>query len=335
MPFIKGGRSAIGVAALTLLPVGPAIAQSTNSDDCGDGSTASYPDKNIGVCGLEGTATRFPYDKGTNHQGDLPFSVRSCGGFLGWTCNNAISYRVRIDGDSDSGNYLLSGQETGNGLPISLTYTSGGISDQPLPGSWSSAIFSGGAQGVQSPASLAVLIPNIDPGTLPDTYSGDFLFSIDQEPCSGFWCLSTYLEPIEFRINIEVERLIRISALGDMVITANPTGVTEAGQTFCVYSQGGLPFSIAADSDNGSGSFRLTGIDTIEYETWIGSLASGSLEQLLEGQESAQSWPGRLHENCTVAGDNMEISIRIQPVAFGNAMGTSYTDTLTLTVILD
>ncbi|MCW8124985.1 hypothetical protein [Microbulbifer halophilus] len=327
--------AAIGAAVLALALIRPALAQSDNRDDCGDGSAVSYPDKNIGVCGLENTATELPYDNGTNHQGDLPFSVRSCGGFLGFNCDNAIGYRVRIDGNADSGNFLLTGQETGDELPISLAYTRGGTSGQLPPNNWSSAIFPGAAQGAQSPVSLSVSIPAIDPGTLPDTYGDNFMFSIDQEPCGGFWCLSTELEPIVFHLSIEVERHIRISGLGDMVIAADPAGLIQAEQSFCVYSQGGLPFSIAADSGHGSGSFQLADLDTIEYRAWVGSPISGSPEQLLEGQSSTQSWPGRLHEHCIAEGDNMEISIRIQPIAFADAEGTSYTDTLTLTVTLD
>jgi len=318
---------------LLLLFCSNAFAQSNNSDPCGNGSTVSYPDKYIGVCGLEGTTTTLPYNNGVNLQGDLPFSVRSGGGIFTFNCNNAVDYQVRIDGAATGNDCLLTGSNTGDQLQVALTFSDIYCAEKLTPNTSSTRLFSGLARGAQSKVNLAVSLFSINPSTQPDTYTGNFQFSLTQGFCGAFFCFPTELAPVDFSISIEVEPMIRISGLEDREFDATPFGVTENQQDFCVYSQGGAPFKLTADSQTGSGVFELSGsLDQIKYETWIQNLTQGSMEQLTEGQASSQSWPGRLYEGCNIGGDNMRITIRILPSALADAMGNSYSDTLTLTV---
>lgn len=349
--MLRRARAFLPVLAIVALwsLVNSAQAQSTNSDPCGNGSTASGDEKYIGVCNLENTVngiagTPFAYSDSYPIQGDIPFSIRSCGtgGYFQSNCAEAVAYRVAVQGSAvNSNQFLLSDPGSGGTLPVHLSFSrAGGGTQQLIPNQLSSATFAGSVAQIAAALTVAVSAP--DPSLLPGSYSGDFYFTLEQtQHCKWFLvfpnCTDTYLLPIPFRVSVEVASKIRISGLSDMAITANPSGLTEAQQEFCVYSQGGASFGITATSVNGSGSFLLAGnLDQIEYETWVQSLTVGGLLQLTEGQPTSQLWPGTLWDQCTGgSGENMQLSIRIQPAALANALESSYSDTLTLTVELD
>ncbi|MBB3061903.1 hypothetical protein [Microbulbifer rhizosphaerae] len=282
-------------------------------------------DTYLGVCGLTNPNV-FTYDSQSPDVGQIPFSVRSYNQFFIWSF--PVNYTVTVQGAANGTNFLLSAP--GGQAAISMDFTdSNGATSDLLPDT-PSAAFQGSINA--EPVFIDVILETNGATLLPDTYTGIFQLSLNQQGCLD--CRS--ISDIELIIELVVAPEIRISGLSDMAIDANLTGLTEAQQTFCVYSQGGAPFGIAAGSANGNGSFLLTGnVDQIEYETWMESLSSGGPEQLTEGQPSALSWSGSLWDECTGSGENMQISIRIQQSAITDAMESSYTDTLTLTVELD
>ncbi|WP_308368400.1 MULTISPECIES: hypothetical protein [unclassified Microbulbifer] len=279
----------------------------------------------LGVCGLT-NPNDFIYDSQSPELGEIPFSVRSYNQFFIWSF--PVNYIVTVQGTASGNNFLLSAP--GGQAAISMDFTdSSGATSNLLPDT-PSAAFQGSINA--APVFIDATLETNGATLLPDTYTGIFQLSLDQQGC--FDCRN--ISDIELIIELVVAPEIRISGLSDMAIDANPTGLTEALQTFCVYSQGGAPFGITAGSGNGNGSFLLArNVDQIEYETWMESLSSAGQEQLTEGQPSALSWPGSLWDGCTGSGENMQISIRIQQSAIADAMESSYTDTLTLTVELD
>lgn len=269
----------------------------------------------------------------------IPFNIGSCGGSLfGNSCNQAVGYKVRLGSDTTDGNQFVLTGDSGS-IRVNLAFTNAGGMSETLQPDILTNTFSGTVG--SSPVSLSLQRGASDPTLLPGTYRGDFEFTLEQDQhCQTFIffpvCKQTSPISIRFQIEVTVAPMIRLGGLEDRVIQGNSLGVTEDQQTFCVFSRGGAPFRITADSGTADDTFMLaSNLDQIEYTTWIESLVTGMQEQLEEAQPSGQSWPGRLYENCTVGGDNMRITIRIRPEEIANAQDINYTDTLTLTVTLD
>lgn len=279
----------------------------------------------LGVCGLTNPNT-FIHDSQFPEVGEVLFSVRSFNQFF---FTFPVNYTITVEGAANGTNFLLSAPSGQAAISMDFTDSSGTTSDL-IPNTPSTA-FQGSVNA--APVSMGITLETNGAALLPDTYTGILQLSLQQGPLC-FNCQS--ISNIELIIELVVAPEIRISGLSDMAIDANPSGLTEAQQTFCVYSQGGAPFGITAASGNGNSSFLLAGnVDQVQYETWVESLSAGGIEQLAEGQPSNLSWPGSLWDGCSGSGENMQISIRIQQNALANAVETSYTDTLTLTVELN
>lgn len=339
-------------------------AQSTNGDDCGNGfaspltnETNSDPNRFVGVCHLENSTSTFAYNPGVDQLGEIQFSVRSCFTHWGETCENAVPYTVVISGETNGSGFVLR-RDRGNGnqvVEIDMVYSSGGISHQippdtevPLHSGGDGAVpdmFPGGANGQQRPASITVNLANPRANLQPGTYSGTFYLSIYQcgtlggggwnSVCNGQYTY-THLENLPFHVELGLDSTIRISGLEDMVLSPSPGSGASGSQIFCVDSSGGALFRLTADSGNGSGQFLLQGADQLQYSAEVEHLPSGRREDLPEGQVSSSTWPGHASSQCqNLAQENMQITIRVDQAELGEAQGTSYTDTLTLTVELE
>lgn len=360
---------AAGLGFLILSTAIQASANSTNARPCDtgagppDNATApGYGERLIGICHLDDTSNRIEYKPSTIEQGVITFGVRSCSPNAGSaTCDHAAPYSVRVSGPSQNNHFVLerSSWFGTQRLPISLRYTSLGVSEELLPGQFSSSshLFPSSANGQLAPAAIEI---SLAPGASysGQYYSGEFALSIDQcgsndnsgpPPCNGNYPVTTLAE-IHFSIEIWQEAEIRISGLEDMLLdaTTSSLGTVEASQEFCVY---GTPletflwwtwtydsslFRVTADSQNGNGSFILRGINDLEYEIEIASVDDGFSENLREGTPSNTRWRGHGDLSCANYSDeNMRITIRVPQEQLESAIGSSYTDTLTLTVELE
>lgn len=285
------------------------------------------------ICELPTSPPPLDYNWNNPEQGDISFRLvsRECTAWLWIICLRwqGIPYTLEVTGPAANGAFLLSG--AGGSLPIRLTYSSTNVTGLPLPPGASSAAIQGHNRHESVYITVWLAEPLAAAHLLAGTYSGTFNLTLSQRGSCNPDCLT-----VPFSIDLVVPANIRISGLDDMEI--NAPGEMAKDEDFCVFTQGGAPFGIKADSAVGSdGSFQLGGRitgDRITYHVEANTSPPSAPMMLTEGVPTAPIWSGHTQLDCG-GGSNMRITVTLPPGALDNAVESTYTDTLTITVELE